>query len=134
MSYFKLVATVDGLRMEVTAVYITYDSLECAISRSDGQMLSRQLTDYFRLKQMIKTANFHGMGILSIKLQLITCGSDQFAKHFDVSEGKQLREVELPDKELFDIAVDSTQKKFALFGADQLDRIFRFKFRLYLLQ
>ncbi|KAA6379718.1 MAG: putative Serine/threonine-protein kinase STE20 [Streblomastix strix] len=67
---------------------------------------------------MIKIANFHGMGILSVKLQLIACGSDQFAKHFDVSEGKQLREVELPDKELkhalnlhqliFEVSVGST--------------------------
>ncbi|KAA6377998.1 MAG: hypothetical protein EZS28_026474 [Streblomastix strix] len=53
---------------------------------------------------MIETANFHGMDNLPDNSQVIACGSDQFAKYFDVSEGKQFREVELPDKELFDIA------------------------------
>ncbi|KAA6361853.1 MAG: hypothetical protein EZS28_042620 [Streblomastix strix] len=73
---------------------------------------------------MIKKANFHGIGISSANLQLVACSSDQFAKQFNVSKGKQLREVELPDKEQFDIVVDSTKTKFALMGADQLNRIF----------
>ncbi|KAA6373538.1 MAG: putative flagellar associated protein, partial [Streblomastix strix] len=111
------------LRMTVTAVHITYDSLECAISRSDGQMISRQLTHYIRLKQMIKTANFHGMGNLQVKLQLIACGSGLFSICIDVSEGKQFCEEQQSDKELFNIAVDSTEMKFALVGADQLEKI-----------
>ncbi|KAA6368577.1 MAG: hypothetical protein EZS28_035896 [Streblomastix strix] len=122
------------LRMTETAAHITYDDLECVSSRSDSQMLTWQLTNYIRLKQMIKTANFHGIGNLPVKLQFFTCGSDQFVKHFDVSEGKQLRDEQQSDKLLFIITVVSTEMKFALVGADQLDRIFRFKFRLYLLQ
>ncbi|KAA6369968.1 MAG: hypothetical protein EZS28_034506 [Streblomastix strix] len=75
----QLVATMKELRMIVTIVHITYDSLECAISRSDGQMLSQQLTHYIRLKQMIESANFHGMGNLQVKLQLIASGSGLFS-------------------------------------------------------
>ncbi|KAA6374345.1 MAG: hypothetical protein EZS28_030128 [Streblomastix strix] len=110
----QLVATMKELRMTVTVVHITYDSLECAISRSDGQMLSRKLTHNIRLKQMIKTANFHGMSNQQVKLQLIACGSGLFSICIDVSEGKQLREEQSSDKELFSIAVDSTEMKFAL--------------------
>ncbi|KAA6360338.1 MAG: hypothetical protein EZS28_044135 [Streblomastix strix] len=120
----QLVATMKELRMAVTTVHITYDSLECAISRSDGQMLSQQLTHYIRLKQMIKSANFHGMGNLQVKLQLIACGSGLFSICIDVSEGKQLREEQSPDKQLFNIAMDSTEMKFTLVGADQLDKKF----------
>ncbi|KAA6362345.1 MAG: hypothetical protein EZS28_042128 [Streblomastix strix] len=32
--------------MAVTAVHITFDGLECANSRSDGQMLTRQYTSH----------------------------------------------------------------------------------------
>ncbi|KAA6368931.1 MAG: hypothetical protein EZS28_035542, partial [Streblomastix strix] len=87
------------LRMTVTAVHITYDS---------------------RLKQMMKTANFHGMGNLQVKLQLITCDSDLFSKCIDVSEGQQLSEEQSSDKKLFNKAADSTEMKLALLGADQL--------------
>ncbi|KAA6352880.1 MAG: hypothetical protein EZS28_051593, partial [Streblomastix strix] len=55
-------------------------------------MLTRKRTHYIRLKQMIKTATFHGMGNLSFKLRFIAFGSDRFATYFDAFEWKQLRE------------------------------------------
>ncbi|KAA6363987.1 MAG: hypothetical protein EZS28_040486, partial [Streblomastix strix] len=115
----QLVATMKELRMAVIAVHIANDGLECMINRSDGQMLSRQLTHYIRLKQIIKTANFNGMGNLQVKLQLIACGADLFSIYIDVSERQQFREEQQSDKELFDIAVDSLQIKFALVVANQ---------------
>ncbi|KAA6386698.1 MAG: hypothetical protein EZS28_017774 [Streblomastix strix] len=70
---------------------------------------------------MIKTINFNGMYISSIKLQFIACGQDQLVKRFNASERKQLRDEQQSDKKLFDIAVDSTEMKFALVVADQFD-------------
>ncbi|KAA6362693.1 MAG: hypothetical protein EZS28_041780 [Streblomastix strix] len=101
-------------RMKILVVHVTQDDLQCMSTRSDGQMLTLQLTHYIRFKQMIMTANFHGMGNLPVKLQFIYCGSDQFVKHFDVSEGQQLRDEQKSDKLLIIITVDSTQMKFAL--------------------
>ncbi|KAA6382992.1 MAG: hypothetical protein EZS28_021482 [Streblomastix strix] len=121
------------LGMKIFAEHVTQNDLEYICNRSDGQTLT-WFTYYIRLKQMIKIANFDGICNLPFKLQFIACGSDQFVKHFDVSERKQLREEQQSDKELFDKAADSTEMKFALVGAYKLDRIYRFKFRIYLLQ
>ncbi|KAA6380115.1 MAG: hypothetical protein EZS28_024360 [Streblomastix strix] len=82
---------------------------------------------------MITTANFQGLDYLPVNSQFITYCLDRFAKYFDAFEMKQLREVELSDKELFGIAVDSSEMKFALMGADQLDNFFRFKFTFNIL-
>ncbi|KAA6382748.1 MAG: putative WD repeat domain 16, partial [Streblomastix strix] len=119
----QLIATMKEHRMAVTAVRVTQDDLECVSSGSDGQMLTWSLTRHIRLKQMIKTANFQGVDYLPDNSQFIACGSDRFATYFDAFEGKQLREVELSDKELFDIAVDPSGMKFALVGADQLVKL-----------
>ncbi|KAA6387104.1 MAG: hypothetical protein EZS28_017369 [Streblomastix strix] len=114
--------------MTVTTVHITYDGHECMCSRSDGQMLTRQLKHYIRLKKMINTTNFQGLDYLPVNSQFIIWGSDQFAKHFDASDMKQLREEQQVDKQLSDIVVDSTDMKFSLVGDDQLDRFFKTNF------
>ncbi|KAA6309233.1 MAG: hypothetical protein EZS28_056553, partial [Streblomastix strix] len=80
-----------------------------------------QLNHYIRLKKVINTTNFQSLDYLPVNSQFITWGSDQIAKYFDASDRKQLREEYQADKELFDIAVDSTEMKFALVAADQLD-------------
>ncbi|KAA6396482.1 MAG: hypothetical protein EZS28_007991 [Streblomastix strix] len=97
-------------RMAVKAEHLTYDGLECVNSRSGGYMLTRK---------MINTTNFQGLDYLPVNSQFITWGSDQFAKYFDASYRKQLREEQQADKELFDIVVDSTDMKFALVETDK---------------
>ncbi|KAA6367342.1 MAG: hypothetical protein EZS28_037131 [Streblomastix strix] len=72
MFYFKLVAAMKDLRMALTAVHITYDGRECVSSRFDGQMLSRQLNHYIRLKKMINTTNFQGLDYLPVNSKFIT--------------------------------------------------------------
>ncbi|KAA6380113.1 MAG: putative WD repeat domain 16, partial [Streblomastix strix] len=109
----QIVATMKEHRIAVTAVRVTQVDLECVSSGSDGQMLTWSLTRHIRLKQMIKTANFQGVYYLPVDQQFVACGLDRFAKYFNAFEMKQLREVELSDKELFDIAVDSSEMRYS---------------------
>ncbi|KAA6389734.1 MAG: hypothetical protein EZS28_014742 [Streblomastix strix] len=74
-----LVATMEQHIIEKLGVQVIYDDHGCMNNRSDSLIC---------LKQMVKTANFHVMGNLPVILQLSACGSDQFVKHFEVSEGK----------------------------------------------
>ncbi|KAA6359749.1 MAG: putative WD repeat domain containing protein, partial [Streblomastix strix] len=108
----QIVANMKEHRMAVTVVWVTQDDLECVSSRSDGQMLTWYLTRHIRLKQMIKTANFQGVDYLPVDKQFVACGLDRFAKYFDAFEMKQLREVELSDKELFDIAIYVSEMRY----------------------
>ncbi|KAA6366637.1 MAG: hypothetical protein EZS28_037836, partial [Streblomastix strix] len=111
--YVLFQAAMKDLKMAVKAVHITYDGHECVSSRSGGQMLTRQLNHYIRLKKMINITNFQGLDYLAVNSQFIACGSDQFVKHFDASDRKQLREEQQTDKELFNIVVNLTDMKFA---------------------
>ncbi|KAA6377851.1 MAG: hypothetical protein EZS28_026622 [Streblomastix strix] len=85
---------------------------------------SNSLTRHIRLKQMNNSANFQNIDYLLDKSQFIAYSSGQFATYFDALKGKQLREVELSYKEIFDIAVDPTGLKFSLVRADQLVKLF----------
>ncbi|KAA6396771.1 MAG: hypothetical protein EZS28_007702 [Streblomastix strix] len=106
--------------MAVTAVHITYDGLECVNRRSNGWMFTGQRNHYIRLKKMINTANSQGLEYLPINSQFIACGSDLFSIFIDISDKKQLGEEQQVDKELFDIAIDPTDMKFAIVCDDQL--------------
>ncbi|KAA6399164.1 MAG: hypothetical protein EZS28_005306 [Streblomastix strix] len=107
----QLVATLKKRNMPVTALRVIQDDLEFFFTRHSC------------LKQMINTANFQGINYLPDNSQFIACRSDRFATYFDAFEGKKLREVELSDKELFNIAVDPTWMMLALVGADKLVKL-----------
>ncbi|KAA6372100.1 MAG: hypothetical protein EZS28_032373 [Streblomastix strix] len=76
--------------------------LEYVSSRSDGQKITWSLIRRIHLQQMIKTANFHGVDYFPVNSQFVIYCLDRFAKYFDAFEMKQLRDVELSDKELFE--------------------------------
>ena len=132
---YTLVATLKEHRSKVNCVRVSNDDSECVSCSDDGTTYTWSLvetstapgaasTQYVRVKQIMKHANFTGVDYLRPDCcQIVLCGSDRMVGYYDSVDGTRIRELEVSDKELLDVAIDPTGSLFATVGNDKLVKI-----------
>ncbi|KAH7823813.1 putative WD repeat-containing protein 16 [Monocercomonoides exilis] len=120
-----LVATLKEHRTKVNAVRVNFEDTECVSVSDDGTCYTWSLSDrYVRLKQMMKHANFLGVDYLPPDCcQVVVCGSDRMVSYYDSVEGKLLRELELSEQEIMDVAINPTGSLLACAGRDKMVKV-----------
>jgi WD40 repeat protein len=121
-----LLATMKEHRTKVNSVKVNHEDAECVSVSDDGTAYTWLLEGgrFLRQQQMLKHTNFLGVSYLPPDCaQIVVCGSDRMVTYYDALEGKQLRELELSDKEILDVAIDPTGTLFACCGMDKMVKV-----------